>query len=179
MSETSQAVKAFAQTAMDSRKAPPTRLMSDGSVPIMSGEIEMGNIGTEPNEASGYNRILLARMGVNPFKPGSRVLKQGTLVMNPKPEDPEQEAIYGERKYNPKVNPDSAQAIRKKNETLEEQVNIMREQIGILTAAITGTKTEEKKEPSWNEIRGQAKAAGINVKGKNKEEIIAELKKRL
>lgn len=177
MSETAELVKAVAQGTMSSRQSQPSRLMSNGSVPVMSGELDMGNIGTEANEASAYNRMLLARMGIAPFKPGSRILKQGTLVMNPKPEDIEQERIHGERRYNPKVNPDSAQAIRKKNENLEEQVKIMQEQIGILTAAITGSMVKEsaKNEPTWAEIRSQAKEAGINIKGKTKEQLLAEL----
>lgn len=127
------------------------------------------------------------------LKPGQHYDGSGKTIFNPPRSSPEVEAVLGEKKYNPKPRPESSDMVRLKVSQMEAQIQQQNNMIAELVAKLSGGKTETIPEPptpdpdategveinkepnEWNEIRSQAKALGIKVYGKSKEQITSEV----
>lgn len=77
------------------------------------------------------NRAVMC--GQDPRLPrGYRWNHNGTTLYNPKPEDKEYETLHGERKYHARVEEGSADALVRKNRSLENEMSQLKEKLDVL-----------------------------------------------
>jgi len=181
---------------------------------------------TSMNEAPPYNKVMptgVRAMGsfdlaIDPHKPiyedlsllrdyrplkrGQRYGHRGTTTYNPKPEDPEQEALFGKKVYKEKISQEDPRAVIEKMKSQEDKIATLQTQVETLVKILSQNQPvpEEvapsvKEEPSKEEILlkeifGQnyedmkyqelvklAKSRGIeNLKAISKDDVIAKLK---
>jgi len=132
-----------------------------------------------PQMASG-TKVLLTTV----LKPGQRLSNFNTTIRNPRRCDKEVEAHLGKHVYKARVEPDSTRELRKElNDTKQKLETLMRlvakekQEKQTVSEPADSTEPEPVEVPpaDWNQLRKFAKEKGINTKGKNKDEILAEL----
>lgn len=141
----------------DPMKPTSVGTMSDGSAAVGGsfefdgGKAYMGDASyATPQNTGMYNFI----------KPGQRIL--GTTVYNPKPEDPQQEAMYGERRYHEKPDPKSANAMRQTIDEQAQKIDRLESMMAAFLSAQGGGKTEAKAEPE-PVVADEAPQAAANI----------------
>jgi len=127
------------------------------------------------------------------LKPGQKLGAHGTTVYNPLRSSKEVEAVLGEKKYDPAIEPKSPEQMRVKQVELENQVDTLQKQMAILVAAIqtqaqsavdggnvapipmipAETPLEAR---TVSDLRNEAKERSLPYVGKNKKTLIEILK---
>ena len=104
--------------------------MSDGKYPVGSvSELDTTPYLGDPSYATPENTGMYQTL-----KRGQIVDR--TTVYNPQPSDKEVEAIHGEKKYQPRANPDSAPVMRAKQLSQAAEINELKGQMAVLIAAL-------------------------------------------
>ena len=116
---------------------------------------------------------------------GQQVAHRGTVVYNPRPSDPEVEAVHGKKEFKRAVSPDSPTVVRERMKDMETLLAQQTKQIEILTAALgknvsvpqaVGDAVDDIASMKYQDLQKLGSKRGINVKGMKKEEIIKALK---
>jgi len=168
--------------SIEGRKVARQGSMADGSPAVGGGEI------FDPKEGAGQSNVACPQnlqvqiaSGKVKIPPNGHWAKGGTIYFNPKREDPEVEAILGEKKYQPRIEPDSPDEIIKKNEDLEGRVNELTAKLDTLVTALG-----KKEQPSdgYDDmtiavLRKEAARRNINVHDYPKKvDLIGQLRKQ-
>lgn len=134
-----------------------------------------------------YQDLTLLR-DFRPLKQGQKYGQRGSTVYNPKPEDPDQEEIYGKRKYKEKISQEDPRAVIDKMKKQEDKITELQTQLDTLIKLMsqntsiyeepvnTYNELVEYKDMKYQELVKLAKARGIeNLKAISKEDVIAKL----
>ena len=189
--ETNDIAKLSHPTSM--QEAPPYgKVMPSGGRAI--GSFDLASDGKKPI----YEDLSLLR-DYRPLKKGQKYGHRGTTVYNPKPEDPEQEAIYGKHVYKEKISQEDPRAVIDKMKKQEDRINELQTQVETLVKilsqntpaqpeyapeadssdnglhdSVNGVKYKDMK---YQELVKLAKLRGIeNLKAISKDDVIAKLK---
>ena len=131
---------------------------------------------TSPFITTAASSLTVDRHGL---RPGQTLGHYGTTIYNPLPSSKEVEAVLGEKKYNPAIEPKSPEQMRVKQAELENQVYTLSKQVELLVSALQQAKTEpedEVKEKTVSILRKEAMDRGLPYVGKNKRQLIEILK---
>jgi len=122
-------------------------------------------------------------VGVNStLQPGYISTQKGTCVRKPLRSSVEEEAKYGKLEYITKDEPNSAEALNRKQRSLEEEVKELQATIKGLVIGLQGGQqtapqpVKDISELGWNEVRTKAKEKGISTYQKSRKEVEEELR---
>jgi hypothetical protein len=131
---------------------------------------------TSPHFLTAASSETVDRQGM---KPGQYLGHHGTTIFNPLRSSKEVEAVLGEAKYNPAIEPKSPEQMRVKQAELENRINMQEKQIEILVSALQKqTEIEqpklfvELKDRTVSELRKEAQEKSLPYVGKNKVQLI-------
>ncbi len=128
---------------------------------------------TSPHFNTAVSSATVDRHGM---RPGQILGHHGTTIFNPLRSSKEVEAVLGEAKYNPKIEPKSPEQMRVKQTELENQVNTLSKQVELLVSALQQSRKEpvvvELKERTVSELRKEAQEKSLPYVGKNKAQLI-------
>ena len=117
-----------------------------------------------------------ATVDLSGMRPGQKLGHFGTTIYNPLRSSKEVEAVLGEAKYNPVIEPKSPEQMRVKQAELENQVDTLSKQVAILVSALQQSKTEpvivETQNKTVSELRKEAQDKSLPYVGKNKAQLI-------
>lgn len=128
-----------------------------------------------------------------PLKPGQRYGARGTTIYNPKPEDIEQETVYGKKTYKEKISQEDPRAVIDKMNAQNKEIADLKSQLAMLVKIVSAqdvakdeasdalnlpqVESKDYDAMKYQQLVQLAKKRGIeNLKGIGKEEVIAKLK---
>jgi len=110
------------------------------------------------------------------MRPGQILGQHGTTIFNPLRSSKEVEAVLGEHRYNPAIEPKSPEQMRVKQTELENQVQTLSKQVELLVSALQQSKQEPVIVPiedrTVSELRKEAQEKSLPYVGKNKAQLI-------
>ncbi len=119
--------------------APPVPVlrqpMSDGNYPIGSRSEELD----ETPYVGDKSYATPINMGMYQTLKKGQIVDR-TTVYNPQPSDKEVEAVHGEKKYNPRPNPESPKAMQAKLASQTAEISELKGQMTALLAALNSNK---------------------------------------
>ncbi len=128
---------------------------------------------TSPNFMTAASSETVDRHGM---KPGQILGHYGTTIYNPLRSSKEVEAVLGEARYNPAIEPKSPEQMRVKQAELENRINTQEKQIELLVSALQQSKTEPVivaiQDRTVSELRKEAQERSLPYVGKNKAQLI-------
>ena len=128
-----------------------------------------------------------------PLKPGQRHGQRGTTIYNPKPEDPEQEAIYGKKVYKEKISQEDPRAVIDKMNAQNKEIADLKSQLAMLVKIVSAqdvakdeasnaSNLPQDESKAYEDMKYQqlvklAKERGIeDLKGISKEGVVIKLR---
>ncbi len=124
-----------------------------------------------------------------PLKAGQKYGQRGSTVFNPKPEDPEQEAIYGKREYKEKISQEDPRAVIDKMNVQNKEIADLKSQLAMLVKIVTSQnelinqvdiakdEVRDYEDMKYPELIKLAKTKGLGgLSGISKADVITKLK---